>query len=113
MDCPAFLDDEGRREWFRLAPHVFAIVGASQKTAERLGRYNALFLEWRRLGLYLREHGCWRTTRKGWRFRPEYIREQKVQRMMHYLSAQLGMSPLARARIRARQARRNTPRPGA
>ena len=109
INCPEFLDDEGRREWFNMAPSVFAIVGRSTETAEKLGRYIALHLEWRRLYVRVKELGEWRTTRKGWRFTPEYVAMNKASRRMHAVGEQLGCSPLARAKIRARRDRANTP----
>jgi P27 family predicted phage terminase small subunit len=111
MNCPDFLDDEGRREWWALAADVFAVVGATAQNAERLGRYVALYVEWRRLTIHNNEHDLSRMTRKGRRLTAEYIAEQKLQRRMHPLMDQLGMSPLARAKLARRRAA--TRKPGA
>ena len=97
-----------RSPW-RMAPHVFAVVGATPENAAKLGRYIALWLEWRRLAIHNNAHGLWRMTRKGQRVTAEYLAEQKASRRMLALGDALGCSPLARAKIRERRERAKTP----
>ncbi len=107
-DCPAWLDDDARRRWWELAPSVAALHGQlTPLLAHALGRYLEAYQQWKAAGLVLRARGSfYRTTRNGWRFWPEYVERNRASRTMMYLGRQLGLTPLARAKILARRRKR-------
>jgi P27 family predicted phage terminase small subunit len=106
-ECPAwFTNAEARREWWNLAPHVHRLVGLTPRNAERLARCLEAHFACRRLNAHLQKHGSTRMTRRGPVLRPEWRQYSKASRtFLHHASA-LGLTPMGRARILARRAKR-------
>ena len=99
---PTTLDDDAKREWFRLVPTLDASI---LSTADRneLGRYCTLWAQWEALQQTLQSEGLTydASTEKQESFkpRPEFIMAISVGDQMYRLSAKFGLTPSDRASI--------------
>ena len=74
----------------------------------KLAKLATLHLEWRALNQDIDKKGLTRMTRRGPVIRSEVNRAFKLGRQVSALGSDLGMSPMARVRIREKQARERT-----
>ena len=101
-DCPAWLDDEARREWHRIVPILHAAGVLTLADRAVLTGYCVAWSEFHRAIILLQEHGRTMTTSTGYEAqRPEVTMAQKWARIMESFAARLGLSPSDRSSIKA------------
>lgn len=101
-DCPAWLANEAREEWNRLAPELEALGLLSNLDASALAVYCESFQRWRRATAHIAEHGPVDRTENGYAVQSPFVSiANGAAETMRKLMIEFGMSPAARSKVSA------------
>lgn len=100
-DCPDWVNDEGKKEWKRIAPRLLKLNLLTEIDYAALAGYCDCYGELKGLRAEIKLYGYTTTTDKGNVVqRPEVgIYNQKLEKMLKFLT-EFGMTPSSRARIK-------------
>lgn len=101
ISCPAWLDDEAKKEWKRVYKILISEgVEFTAKDSKTLESYCRNYSKWKHCELTLQENGLTFTTPNGYvQQRPEESISNKAQEKMLQCAKELGLTPAARARM--------------
>ncbi len=105
-ECPDFLDDEARAEWFRMTPLLSQMGLLSRADRSALAAYCTAYSRWVRAELQVRKFGeIVKSPNKGFPMKSPYltIADQALE-MMRKLMVEFGLTPSSRSRIRVSDA---------
>jgi P27 family predicted phage terminase small subunit len=99
-ECPAWLDDEGRAEWERVAPELERMGLLTAIDGAALTGYCQAWATMRKAQQALDDHGLTFMTDTGYvQQRPEVSIAMKSWQLLKAFAAEFGLTPSARARI--------------
>ena len=98
--CPLWLDDEGKREWRKIAPKLFRLGLLTEVDGEALACYCQSLSMLRTATAVLHKRGQAFSTPSGYKQqRPEVAIAMKSMLLVRAFAAEFGMTPSARTRI--------------
>lgn len=98
--CPAWLDDEAKKEWKRITKTLLETIDISELDTKAIEGYCQAYSNWRRCEKILLEKGYTFITPNGYeQQRPEVSISNKAIENMRAWSKELGFTPAARARM--------------
>lgn len=101
--CPAWLDADAKAEWARLIGvlHSSGIVKSVDRSA--LAAHCVAYSRWQRLELAAKKHGAGviKSEKGNWYMNPHVLMAQAALKEMLATAAQLGLTPVSRAKVSA------------
>lgn len=94
--CPEWLDTDAKRAWCEIALRLEAMGKAVNRDA--LTRYAVTWRKWRKLQLYVKQHGVMVQTDEIHRLRPEAKQIASVGEQLTVLEHAFGLTPETRPR---------------
>ena len=101
-DCPDFLDDEAKAEWFRIVPVLMEMGLLSRADRSALAAYCMAYSRWVRAEGLVRKFGeIVKSPEKGFPMKSPYltVADQALE-TMRKLMVEFGLTPSSRSRIR-------------
>lgn len=98
--CPSWLDDDAKREWFRVLPILFKAGLVTEADGTALAAYCQSYSMWKQATKTLQEGGFTNRAPGGYRMlRPEVAMVQRSLALIKQYCAEFGMTPSARSRM--------------
>ena len=100
--CPAWLDADTQRAWYEIVPQLDVTGVSSKLKRDALIRYVITWDNWRKLQLFIEQHGA--THRTGYQVhtpRPEAEEVSVIEARLGKLEKSFGLTSAARPRLHA------------
>ena len=98
--CPAWLEDEAKREWKRMAKVLEQMGLLTEMDMAAFAGYCQAYARWKEAEEFLTQHGSMVRTPNGYLQQvPQVSIAQTNQKMMLKFCEQFGLTPSARSRI--------------
>ncbi len=104
--CPDWLEEEAKVEWKRLAKNLFELGILTDLDVAAFASYCQAYARWKEAEEFITQHGSIVKTKTGyWQQVPQVSIAHANQKIMMQAAAEFGLTPSARARIIAGDAK--------
>ncbi|WP_026523292.1 phage terminase small subunit P27 family [Butyrivibrio sp. MB2005] len=104
--CPDWLEDEAKAEWDRLCKNLFELGILTELDLMPFASYCQAYARWREAEEFISQHGTIVKTKSGyWQQVPQVSISHQNQKIMMQAASEFGLTPSARSRIIAGNAR--------
>lgn len=98
--CPAWLDEEAKKEWKRMAKQLEALGILTEVDMAAFAGYCQAYARWKEAEEFISQHGTIVKTPSGyWQQVPQVSIAQTYLKIMNKFCEQFGLTPSARSRI--------------
>ena len=105
--CPDWLEEEAQAEWHRLAKTLFEMGILTDLDVAPFASYCQAYARWREAEEFISQHGSIVKTKSGyWQTVPQVSIAHTNQKAMLQAAAEFGLTPSARSRIIAGNAKK-------
>lgn len=105
--CPDWLEKEAKEEWKRLAKNLFSLGVLTDLDVTTFASYCQAYARWREAEEFISQHGTLVKTPSGyWQQVPQVSIAHQNQKIMMQAAAEFGLTPSARSRIIAGDAKK-------
>lgn len=105
--CPDWLEDEAKAEWKRLAKNLFSLGILTDLDVATFASYCQAYARWKEAEEFISQHGTIVKTPSGyWQQVPQVSIAHQNQKIMMQAAAEFGLTPSARSRIIAGDAKK-------
>ena len=99
-ECPDWLSDEAKAEWFRLADVMEAMGILTEVDMAAFAGYCQAYARWKEAEEFISRHGAIVKTPSGyWQQIPQVSIAQQYLKAMQKFAEQFGLTPASRSRI--------------
>lgn len=98
--CPKWLEEEGKKEWKRLAKQMEEIGILTEVDMAAFASYCQAYARWKEAEEFITQHGTIVRTPSGyWQTVPQVSIAQTYLKIMNKIAEQFGLTPASRSRI--------------
>jgi P27 family predicted phage terminase small subunit len=98
--CPAWLEDEAKEEWKRLAKNLHELGLLTDLDVQAFASYCQAYARWKEAEEFITQHGSIVKTKSGyWQQVPQVAIARQNQKMMMQAASEFGLTPASRSRI--------------
>ena len=106
-ECPDWLEEEAQAEWNRLSETLFEMGILTDLDVAPFAAYCQAYARWREAEEFISQHGSIVKTKTGyWQQVPQVSIAHSNQKIMMQAAAEFGLTPSARSRIIAGNAKK-------
>lgn len=106
-ECPDWLEEEAQAEWDRLSETLFEMGILTDLDVAAFAAYCQAYARWREAEEFISKHGSIVKTKTGyWQQVPQVSIAHSNQKIMMQAAAEFGLTPSARSRIIAGNAKK-------
>lgn len=106
-ECPDWLEEEAQAEWNRLSETLFEMGILTDLDVAPFAAYCQAYARWREAEEFISKHGSIVKTKTGyWQQVPQVSIAHSNQKIMMQAAAEFGLTPSARSRIIAGNAKK-------
>lgn len=106
-ECPDWLEEEAQAEWDRLSETLFEMGILTDLDVATFAAYCQAYARWREAEEFISKHGSIVKTKTGyWQQVPQVSIAHSNQKIMMQAAAEFGLTPSARSRIIAGNAKK-------
>ena len=99
-ECPAWLEEEAKAEWERLAVPMHNLGLLTELDIAAFAAYCQAYARWKEAVEFISQHGSIVKTKNGfWQQVPQVTISHANQKIMLQAAAEFGLTPSARSRI--------------